>query len=773
MANNNSILKYTGGLTFDDLLEAIRNLLASDSRFDNFRESGIAPTILEIKAAATDFINFYIERRAEENYLDIAKLKSSVILLAQNLGYVVTRPIPAETALSMEIKGPLPVGLTAGNQLNLNRKTQFTINGTPFVLKYSYVYTFTTSDITNGVGNNNFSKVIDFAYQTSTDNMTLITSASVLSADSVVDIVLMQGEIKSETILGTETNQVGLKFQKYKIRDTSFSNIYSENDLGYDSDTDEYDQSQNFTRVAIANYDVFAAEDAATLANYDDFYNIDKRTLLRPDSPLTQTFTSAVPICIIKTSPDGNVFLDFGDNVFAKKGLETTTDNIYIQYFSTLGKKANQIGVIGQKLQTSEQFLVNSIDVSNNLSFTLRKNILGGADLEDIESIKLNAPGIYSSLDRCVSRRDYITYLKTLTSPVNIKNAIAWGEQEETLSTSGSPIKKLMNCVLFSVLGELYDVDSDIHQVRMSQGFGENNPVSASVLNDSWDPYTITPHDYLSLLVKESVVDEINYVNNLSITSKARQVLNKLNTRTQITARNVYVTPFIEEFDLLGTVKIRRLSDINYIQKTINNKLYEYLNNHADFETEIYLSSLIEIIESNPNVINADIYFEPYNTSGTTFGFNSSTSAVIDSDISSWTPVGGEISSATIANIYISNIIEYLNNRTNFSYEEVKTIFTSATTKTITKSWKNNITERNFYNELVKNIYNDLKLLAGNDISNPFADSSSFDNTVIKLSNTFDYMKKWNMIDENGNIVNFSMPNQIAKVRIQLNYVYR
>lgn len=769
MAEN--FLRYTS-MTYDDLLESVRSKLLADPRFENFRESQISSMLIEIFAAFTDFTNYYIERQAEEKFFDTAKLKSSAIMLSRLLGYVVTRPTPAQTSISMDIIGPLPDGLAAGNTLTLNRKTAFTLNGTPFVLKNTYEYTFTTSDITNGVGNSNFIKTINFGLVVDESNYDLIVSASSVSADSVVDIVLMQGEIKSETILGTDTDQIGLKFQKYKIYDATFSNIYSENDLGYDTDDDTQDHSQNFTRVAIDTFDVFAAETSGTLANYDSFYDIDKRTLLRPDSPLTNSFTSAVPICLMRTAADGNVELIFGDDVFARLGLRNSSSNIYIQYFSTLGKKANQIGVIGQQLQTDTQFLVNSIDVSNNLVFKLRKNILGGANLEDLDSIKYNAPGIFNSLDRCVTKKDYISYLKTITSPLDIKNAVAWGEQEEIGLTSGVPIKKMFNTVLFSVLGELYDVDSDVHQVKMNSGNSDNNALSAAVLDDSFSPYTNLPNSYLSILVKESIVDQLNYVNNLSETSNVRQVLDKLDSKSQVTVKNVYVTPFINEFDIVGTVYVKKLANINYVQKSVNNKIYEYLNLNADFDTPIYKSKIIEIIENNPNVVFTDFEFVPYNTSGTTFYFNSSTSGITDADIAGWTPVGGE-TLVDIYDVYEARITEYINSRQIYSFDEVRAIFTSAVPKNVTKYWQSDFTERNFYNELAKNLYNDLKDLAGDDVVDPFADSEEFDNTILKLRNTFDYMIKWGMLDENGNIVNFSLNNQIAKLRIQLTYVYR
>lgn len=762
-------LSYTN-LTYQQILDNFRSKLNSDPRFENFRESAIATTVFEMMAASLDMINYNIERQAEESYLDTARRMSSAILLSRMIGYAPVRPIPASTSLTMTINGPLPAGLTAGSILYLNRKTEFNHDGLPFILRNTYQYEFTADDITNGVGNANFSKVISYGLVADSTNYDLVVSAESISADRLVDIELLQGEIKQEVIQGDETDLVGIKFQKYKIQDTSFSNLYGEEDLGYDPDTGEQNQEMNLTRVAIANYDVFAAEEAGTLTDYSDFYDIDRRTLLRPDSPLTETYVSAVPITLIRTARDGAIEIEFGDNIFAKKGLESTSDNIYVQYLSTQGAQANKVGVIGDTLTTDELFTANSIDVTSNLSFTLKRNVLNGADLEDIESIKLNAPSIFSSLDRCVTRKDYVSFLKSLTSPINIKNAVAWGEQEEAASVSGSPIKKLFNVVLFTALGSLYDVDSDTHAVKMYGSTSESTALSGAVLDSDYSPYTTLPSSYLNVLIKELVTDEINVQQSLPTTSNIYKVYSKLNPRSQVTVRNVYMTPIINEFDLTGTVYLKKLSNLNYIRKNINNSIYEWLNTNADFETPIFISKINEIINSDPNVVYSDVAFEPYNVSGTLFDFDYP-STIIDADISAWTPVAGESLSA-INNVYATNINSFMSTMTYHTFSDIRYVFdASYQNKNVSEAWYNNITERNFYNGLIKDIYTDLKALAL--VSNGFADSTGFNNTVVKLHNSFDYAIKWAMLDSSGNIANFSLSNQIAKVRVNLTYVYR
>ena len=102
MASN--FLDYTK-LNYSEIVKQIQAKMALDSRFGSFRESATAQVLVEIFSAVSDMNNYYIERRAEESYLETAKLRSSVIQLAKQLGYVITRPIPSTANISMTLTG--------------------------------------------------------------------------------------------------------------------------------------------------------------------------------------------------------------------------------------------------------------------------------------------------------------------------------------------------------------------------------------------------------------------------------------------------------------------------------------------------------------------------------------------------------------------------------------------------------------------------------------------------------------------------------------------
>ena len=88
--------------------------------------------------------------------------------------------------------------------------------------------------------------------------------------------------------------------------------------------------------------------------------------------------------------------------------------NVYVKYLATKGSSGNLVGIIGRRIELQSNVFGNNFS-SNNFLFELRRNSVGGADIEDIESIKINSPQIFYSLNRCVTPRDYVNFLRTLT----------------------------------------------------------------------------------------------------------------------------------------------------------------------------------------------------------------------------------------------------------------------------------------------------------------------------------------------------------------------
>lgn len=439
---NNSPLSYTG-VTRNDIRTQINAKLANDPIYSNLSESAIVKIMSDIFIDSTDLIMYYLERRAEECYLDTAKLRSSIILLARQMGYVVNRPMPAVANISIILKDTST--LVAGDKIRIPQRTVFSYSGDKYVLLQSYIKTLTDDDIALG------------------------QIAADLNGDS---IVIVQGEIKDKIIYGADNVQVSQPFQTYRISDPTFSNFYGSSDT-----------INPLTKVIVGQ-----TPDSGVS------YIIDRRSIINWES--IHSFTDENPaICLIRTAKDDTIDLMFGDNNYSKIGAASTSDNIYISYLSTKGYSGNKTGIIGRELTFAGQVQnQNGNDITDQIQFYFNSNCGGGADIESSDSIKVNAPEIYYSLERLVTRKDYAAYLRSLTSPIDVRNAVVWGENEEAKLRNVSAIKDLFNIVFFSCIGSLYNLDGAVYAPRTV-----STNLLQSVLDLDFDEYVFAANSYYSI----------------------------------------------------------------------------------------------------------------------------------------------------------------------------------------------------------------------------------------------------------------------------------
>lgn len=568
--------------------------MAQDPRFSNFTESQLYSVLVEIFAATTDFTNYYIGRRAEESFLDSAKLRSSVIMLSKMLGYIVQRPIPATTSIQIKIKTK---GVGANPVLTIPRGTIFSFNGLNFVLKNSVTYTLSQTDINNFATNPNYYILLEF---TDKQNAGVLKPSEQISDEDKNPIYLIQGDLVTYDLAPSDNDQLNTRYQTYKISDKTFSNLFGSEDYGYDVTTGQIDVTANFTRVGVSNSIVTAFANSSTQTDFDnsgEFY-IDRRSFLNEatyDGLSARNSGASSKYCVVRTTMDDSVEVLFADDNIGKIGPSSNDQHLYVKYLSTKGGAANQIGVAG-KLIYSQSTNFGSFN-SSDVEFYLRKNITGGSDIETIESMKVNAPGIFYSLDRCVSSKDYVNFLKTLTAPINVKNAIAWGEQEETADKI-IPNIKMFNVVLFSILGSMYHKSN-------SNGFEQYD----SLAGDEDFYKLLANNNWFDLLVAGDSVTPLrdeNYESNVTL-EDVGLVYSKLKSRSQVTTKNVYISPIIKDLKISGYIYLNSLADRVKTDVKIKNAVYAYLDTNADFDVPVYISNLIELIESFPEVHHADI----------------------------------------------------------------------------------------------------------------------------------------------------------------------
>jgi len=783
-------LNYTG-LSYEDIKKQIDTSLKSDSRFDNFVDSALYKSMMNLFAGSTDLTNYYVERTAEEMYLETAQHLSSVIANANNLGYIVRRPLGAQANITFKISGPL-VSAAAGQEIIVTGYSDLNFNGTQFKLLNSYKYVLTTDDAN--------------ILQTANGSISF-NEAEIVDNDSneSVPISILQGEERTFEI--APGNSTGQKWQKYNIDDPSFSNYFGESDFG-DWNNSTETSSTNLTQVEITD------------GGDSRLYYINKRSLTAEVNTynLIQESTSAAPdICLIKTNKDTTVDIFFGDGVSSSIGAKTG-ETIKVKYFSVLGTDANQIGVLNKKIDFNGAITLDSNPITSNTETFFKSNIRSGANLEDKESIRLNAPAIFQSLDRLVTKVDYATYLKTITDPIFVKLSVAWGEADEiakqrSLGYQVTAIKELFNVIISSVLSSVYKFDTYMKPKKLLVGTSEYydaDDIETTFL-DSVPTSGFAAKTYFDFYIKNDIASYMNYLydENNSNNAKIKTFLSKLVERSQATVKNVYITPIVQGFELVGDVVLKNFSDIETEKIKILNAVYTMLDSGMNFETQVYISNISDIINSIPSVKHSSISFKAIDVDDenklstiennvATSGYYSSTvynditnvaastlyeyltkstSEMSDVDVRT---ANGLVSAEQIDSQYLDlnkndtikiNNLDTIFSGTNLG-SNVSIMFNEFRTATSQKRRITQFTERGFYEDFAKIFYDATATYTQLDGLTYYRDSEDFRLFISKVKATMQQTLRESMKDEYGNIVNYSFPNELPVIYDKLTFKY-
>lgn len=319
---------------FDRLVQQLITRLSAQPAWtsitaDTYR-STTAGMLIELHAYIANLVLYYIERRAQESYLETAQLKSSVINLTRLLNYIPARKVSALGTLVFSLE-------TAHN-------TAFTI------AKYTQCKTAS-----------------GLKYLTSAD-----LRFTPLQTSGSVDAI--QGELVQLTL-----SSLGTINQEIKIND-----------------------------VGVENTNLFVYVNGALWTS-------------------VTSFTSSVSNSIhykVRAELDDTLTLIFGDNVFGL--VPPLGATIAIKYIKSNGAEGNvydtgKVTTITGAIYDDVGATVNGLAVTNDTAFS------GGDEAETIEEIRINAPRVFRTGDRAVTRDDFISII---ASRPGVKTSNVWGENE-------------------------------------------------------------------------------------------------------------------------------------------------------------------------------------------------------------------------------------------------------------------------------------------------------------------------------------------------------
>ena len=110
-----------------------------------------------------------------------------------------------------------------------------------------------------------------------------------------------------------------------------------------------------------------------------------------------------------------------------------------------------------------------TVTVTNSSSF------LGGDDEEDIEEIRYEAPRVFKTGDRAVSKDDFITILENYPG---VANANVWGENEEAIAAGVSAVQSMLNKVKMCVILQDWELMDDTFENTLSNSIYDESMIT-------------------------------------------------------------------------------------------------------------------------------------------------------------------------------------------------------------------------------------------------------------------------------------------------------
>lgn len=325
--------------------------------------SGTGEAQIETQAALGNLIMYMIERRAEESFLNTAKLRSSILEMTSLLSFIPRRNVSA-------------------------------------------------------LGNLTFSVVSPLGYRVFIPSGTIVQTLGGVQFRTLSDVVLLAGQ-SSISVSAIQ----GILVELSVVSSGAASFAYNIND------------------TAIEDTHLSVYVDGVEWSVVDSF-------LL---STSTNTHYRIVP------KSDDTVTIIFGDGVRGK--VPPVGSTIGIKYIQSLGPDGNVYGSGKVVSLVSKLYNDSGVEVTT-ISVTNAESMLGGDSAEETEFIRHNAPKVFATGDRAVTKADFIAILKAYSG---IDEANAWGESEES-----APNYNMFNRIILSIILQDWELPSTTFKTTLS-----------------------------------------------------------------------------------------------------------------------------------------------------------------------------------------------------------------------------------------------------------------------------------------------------------------
>lgn len=638
MATNIS-RKYTN-ISYDDIRDNLLTIFkAKGGKLADFSTSSYGRMMIELFSGVADLMAYYGESSFNNAFLETAYNTPAIYAGARMLGYSIRRPVPAKAAFAIQTK---KTGVYGKIKIFIPMGTQFSI------------------------GSSILTAVTDSEWEYDRNNDPDETGLLKLISGNCV---CAEGYFKETVFVSNGTQN-----QTFYLVDGGFSDYFGENDPNYSEDHKFESRKNTFTSVTTdaSLVDNFDSTDAI---NGNIYWRISRRGFIDPalenkvndiEAFVEGENSTTNYTVLLETANDGSVQVRFGD------GLKSAIPygEVKVHYFYTNGERGNLINVVGTKINPYKSNIhirneyENESDIKlDDLSFALTSDVRGGLDIESIESIKNNAPSIYSTLDRLVNKLSYQIFLSRYA---DIKYATAFGEDIlNTKLPDGTLDIKYMNQVRFTAIKDLYRLKEDKYYPTAPDeyflsGFKVNglmyiwqydnqkmpdktcaykfrDAMEAAVQNVAEAmaatrggtiaenkqmlmkamPTGQSFQDIITLPYVDTVFGaKVTPYDFVEVGSEIDSIMRALNRRGMITVGagyHMYVYPVVHNYNIKLELILYRGNNFSDIKEKLKYTVYKYLKDNTDFKTGIYRSRIASLIHTFPEVAGVNVTFEAAN----------------------------------------------------------------------------------------------------------------------------------------------------------------
>ena len=398
---------------YNNLVTELQQVLSTQSAWKDMYKSSTGQTLLELFAAVGNLVLYYIERRAEESYIATAQNYSSVVNLVRLLNYTPTRNISSVGPLTFTLGAPAPslIPIPQWTSISSNAGVNFLV---------------------------------------------LDTNASIAALGTSANVTGIQGTLITKSFVSN-----GSTSQTYNINDTQVENSVTVQLLA------------TVTSLAIAEaiQTQTASQSSYTVTNADGTYSV--YGLANPNRPSTlsvtvigtsgsvvwnqqSSFINSRNIStdyVLRPELNGTITVLFGNGVFG--AYPQLGQTVIVQYVQSLGLAGNVFttGLITNI--NSPIYYAGTTTPVTNITVTNTGTFLGGADAETIDEIKTNAPNVFATGDRAVTKSDFVALIQNFSPGCNV---VVYGEND-----NNPPNYNMFNQIQITMIIPTANVTPNVH----------------------------------------------------------------------------------------------------------------------------------------------------------------------------------------------------------------------------------------------------------------------------------------------------------------------